>query len=512
MKRNGQWQEVEWHRVLLEIADRTLAIIEQHGADQIAALASPNSTLEEFYLLQKWMRALGSNHIDHRLRQQDFSDQELAPEFPHLSMPIAEVENCQAILMVGSHLRYEQPLLGLRIFKAVQDGALVMAINPKDYTFNFNINNKLISVDIVGCLAEVACALSQNNHREPLPVLSRFKPRAEALAIAQNLQRAGSKALILMGEYALSHPQAGLIRALVHFISEQTQAANGTLTEGANSAGAWLAGAVPHRGPNGVKIEKAGDNAFNLLTENPRRAYFLLGLEPELDSIAPAQALQSLKQAGLVVCMTPFVTSAMEEYADFILPITPMTENAGTFVNVNGLFQSFSAVSVPLQEAKPAWKIIRVLANFMELPEFEYEDIHSLQKEMNSLISTQRNLANSHLSHMPAIPFWDNGRLIRLAPWPLYRSDPLVRRSLALQETMQESHLARIAINSASAAQYGLIAGQKVTARQGDSQVTLSLIIDDRLASGVVFIPSALPETAGFGQASAEISLHGEVE
>ncbi len=504
MKRNGQWQEVDWHRVLLEIADRTLAIIEQHGADQVAALASPNSTLEEFYLLQKWMRAFGSNHIDHRLRQQDFSDQDNAPEFPHLSIPIAEIEKCEVILLVGSHLRYEQPLLGLRVFKAVQDGAQVMVINPMDYNFNFTVKEKLISADMLGCLADVAEALNPKNHQS--------KPRREALAIAQALQKSGNKAVILMGEYAQCHPQAGFARALVRNICEQTQAAHGVLTEGANSAGAWLAGALPHRGPNGVKINTPGDHAFSLLSDSVKRAYFLLGLEPELDCIAPAKALKSLKQAGLVVCLTPFVTPTMEEYADFILPIVPVTENTGTFVNVNGLFQSFSAVSVPSADAKPAWKIIRVLANFMELPGFEYEDIHQLQTELNQFISSEPRLENIPQSHMPTVPVWENGCLTRLAPWPLYRSDPLVRRSLPLQETMRESHLSCIAINSTSAVKYNLKPGQRVTARQGDSQITLPLIIDERLASDIVFIPSALPETAGFGQASAEISLQGEVE
>jgi NADH-quinone oxidoreductase subunit G len=497
----------------LEIADRTLAIIEQHGPEQIAALASPNSTLEEFYLLQKWLRAFGSNHIDHRVRQQDFDDQDQAPLFPHLDIGIDAVEGCQSILLVGSNIRYEQPLLGLRINKAVQDGAQVMSINPKDYHFNFNVIEKLISVDIVGCLAEVAAALNnQNKHTGSNSHWSRFTPRPQALTIAENLKKTGKKAVILLGEYALSHPQASLLRALVRYICEQTSAASGIMTEGANSAGAWLAGAVPHRGPNGIKISKPGEDAYRLLTSAGKKAYFLLGLEPEMDCIAPAQALQNLKQASLVVCLTPFITSDMEEYADFILPITPHTENAGTYVNINGVSQFSPAVTIPSPEVKPAWKIIRVLANFMELPGFDYEDIHQLQKEMNEVLPPKPIAINPSSSSLPEISVWEDGRLIRLAPWLLYRSDPLVRRSIPLQETMQESHLNSIAIHSVSASRFGLKAGQRVTACQGDSRVTFPLRIDDRLAPGVVFIPSALPLTTGFGQASVEISLQAENE
>ena len=80
---------------------------------------------------------MGSHHIDHRFRQQDFSDQHLAPAFPNLGMSIADIENLQAVLLVGSHMRYEQPLLGLRLNKAAQDGAQIMAINPMDYRFVF---------------------------------------------------------------------------------------------------------------------------------------------------------------------------------------------------------------------------------------------------------------------------------------------------------------------------------------------------------------------------------------
>ena len=161
VKRNNHWQDVEWHEALLEIADRTQAVREEQGADQIAALISPNSTVEEGYLLQKWLRAMGSSHIDHRIRQQDFSDQQSVPLFPGLGMGIADLESLSVVLLVGSHIRYEQPLLGLRLNKAVQDGARIMAINPMDYQFVFPLQEKLITADVVDGLAQVAAALAK---------------------------------------------------------------------------------------------------------------------------------------------------------------------------------------------------------------------------------------------------------------------------------------------------------------------------------------------------------------
>ena len=210
---------------------------------------------------------------------------------------------------------------------------------------------------------------------------------------------------------------------------------------------------MPHREPGGAVLKKTGANAAELLTTQRKRAYFLLGFEPEMDCAASAAAMETLQQAGLVVCLSPYVTSAMEDYADFILPITPFTETAGTFVNVAGVAQSFAAVSVPYGESKPAWKIFRVLANFMELPGFDYADIHQVQAELQDIIgkvstATPASSAEFKLNSELKNSAKNHEQLFRLAPWPLYRTDPLVRRAGALQETMSNGHLATIAVHS----------------------------------------------------------------
>lgn len=514
MKKNGQWVEVEWQRALLEIIDRTQAICQQQGANQLAALISPNSTLETSYVAQQWLRALGCHNIDHRFRQHDFRDQSAMPLHPGLGLKIADIETLDAVLLLGSHVRMEQPLLAHRINKAYQDGARVMAINPADYPHVFTVADKIITHDIREGLAKLAKVLV-DRAGEKVPALDSVITDHIAEAIADQLQQHQQSAGIFLGEHALHHPHAADIRALVALIQRLTGAKVSELTTGANTAGAWLAGAVPHRGAAGATLETAGLDAKMLLTTDPVRAYFLVNMEPELDTAYPAAALAALQQAGLVVCLTPFATDTMEAYADFILPITPFSETAGTYINAEGQWQSTSAVSVPTGEAKPAWKIFRVLANLMEIPGFEYQTAHEirdlLQQQVGEL--SEHDLAKPSSEHTPLSNLHgqvDTNTLNRLAPWPIYRVDSLVRRADALQATELDAEPS-VGINAATAVALGFNPeqdqGQAITVHQDDQTLSLPLRIDNHLADHVVHLPSGLAETSGFGSSMMPITL-----
>jgi NADH-quinone oxidoreductase subunit G len=504
VKRGGQWHEIDWEPLLMEIAHRTQTICHDQGPDQVAGLVSPSSTSEECYLFQKWMRAFGSHNIDHRFRQQDFRDQDLAPACPGLGMSIPEIENMQTVLLVGSHVRYEQPLIGLRLYQAVQEEAQIMVVNPMDYHFTFPISQKIIASDLINGLAEIAAALSSS------PELSGITPSPQAKAIASRLRQTAGKSVIWIGEYALGHPEAAKIREWVGFICEATQARAGVLPDGANAAGAWLTGAVPHRGPGRGPVAQAGANALSMFIDQPKKAYFLLGLEPEMDCLAPAATLSALRNADLVVCMTSFVTPEMKEYAHYLLPITPITENIGSFVNISGVVQEFLPVSVPYGDSKQAWKILRVLANLMNLEGFDYQNIQAVQDELWKLVNPMPGY-EPFPHKISKVSSERRKGLTRLAPWLMYRVDPMVRRSLPLQQTMAE-HLTHIAIHSSLAKQLNLKSGERVTARQDNSEITLPVHINDRLTPEMVFIPSALAETAGFGRAFAPVTLHKEPE
>lgn len=494
MKKDGQWVEVEWKRALLEIADRTKAIVDNQGADQVAALASPNSTLEEFYVLQKLLRSLGSDNIDHRVRQQDFTDQHTVPEMPTLGCSIEAIENCDAILLVGSDVRSEAPLIGSRINKAYQEEASVMAINAMDYTFTFGVSDKLIATNILLPLMRVAKALESASD-DPV-----------ANAMVKKL-KAADNGMIFIGVDAINHPNSAQIKALVRFIGKETNCRISTITEGANTCGAWLAGAVPHRGPANKVLEHPGRDARSLCTDKPARAYYLFNVEPEFDSAFPAAALAALKEAGLVVCFTAFASKAMEAYADFILPIAPFTETSGTFVNAAGTWQTAKAVTVPQGDAKPAWKVFRAMANFLELEGFAFKTWQQVRDELKQKTEHMPAFKAPDIKITPAAPI--EGDLIRIAPVPMYRVDNLVRRAHALQACVAHDK-ACIAVNANVAKKLGLEAGQRVTATQNESRVTLPLHIDDRLDDKAVLIPSGLKETAGFGQAMAAVTLQRE--
>ncbi len=503
MKKNGQWIEVDWERALLEIADRTRCIVNEQGADQIAGLASPSSTAEELFLLQKLIRALGSHNVDHRLRQQDFSDQDLLPSFPGLNTKIADIESLNAVLLIGSNIRFEQPLIAHRINKAVADAADVMAVNSVDYPFAFPVKDKMIvsPANMVEAVAQIAKALADLS-KESVKELAKVKPSDAAKAIAKKLHEAEKPALFL-GQQAWQHENAAEIRSLAHVIARLSGATANILTTGANSAGAWLAGAVPHRSAAGGTVAANGKNAKELLTSHPVRAYFLLNIEPEFDTAYPAQALEALKKAGLVVCVSSFSSPTMESYADFILPLAVFTKTPGSYVNAEGKWQSFAAVSPPYHEAKPGWKILRVLANFLELEGFNYKTAHEVQDELKHLVEAMPKVERDEHA-IPKVVASD--ALTRFAPWPIYRVDALVRRSAPLQEAGLQVQ-PYVVLNSATAATLGFDEGDAVKATQGDSSLTLPLAINDSLADNTVMIQSGLEETAGFGQAEAPITL-----
>lgn len=493
IKREGQWQTVEWPQALAEVVSRTRDTINTHGAAQLGALTSANATIEELYLLQKLLRGLGVTHIDHRTHTQDFSDQQLMPSFPNLGIPIREIDKQQMILLIGSDVRFEQPIISHRINQAHLEGTKVLAINPMDYSFIFGVDHKIIVSpnEFTQALQRVDAALSSD-----------AKNTNEFTVMADFLKSSQKKAIFL-GAYALNHPDAALIRAFAKSIAEKTGASLGMLTEGANSAGAWLAGAIPHRGAAGATLEKTGFDARTMLTTNPLKQYFLFNLEPEFDCTYSAAALKTLSQADCVVAFTTFTTPAMENYADILLPIAPFTETSGTYVNVEGQWQSFPATGVAHEESKPAWKILRLLGNQFDLPGFDYQTSEAVHHEIKQAVDAMQPLPMGTLPIPTTLP--NKTGLFRLAPWPIYRTDALVRRSKPLQETMVDSGI--VFTNQRTANRHQLIGSQQVRVKQNDSEAIFTFAIDDRLADDAVLLPSGITETAGFGQAEALISL-----
>jgi len=373
IRRDGEWQETDWQSALNFAVDGLRGVIEKHGAESIGALASPISTTEEFYLLQKLFRSLGSGNIDHRLRQKDFSDDDSAPVFPGLEIPIAELETRKAILLVGSNIRKDQPLLGLRVRKAALAGAKVMAINPLDYDFHFKISAKNIvsSSQLAASLARVATALAKSKNVDIPAEISAWADNQSAndieTAMANTLAEQGNDTVVLLGTVAHQHPDFAALKAISQWISDTCGAKLGVLAE-ANSAGAHLAGCIPQRGALGSKDAVKGNSA-NAMLDDSCNAFVLFGAEPELDCLRSAAARKAMNDADFVVSISAFHSNM--DFSDVLLPTTPFTETSGTFVNCEGKVQSFQAAVTPKGEARPGWKILRVLGNLFECDGFD---------------------------------------------------------------------------------------------------------------------------------------------
>ncbi len=505
VKKDGKWQETDWDTALTFAADGIKRIAAQSGAASLGALAADWSTTEELYLLQKLMRSIGSAHIDHRVRQQDFSDQDEMPSFPWLGRSIASLSSADAVLLVGSNIRHEQPLLGQRLRQAALAGARISVINPMDYAFHFPVEETLIDAPaaMVGQLAAVVRAAAEIKGAAPegLDALGGTEIEARHRTIAESLIDA-ENGTVLMGNITAYHPAGSALRQLGSLLAELTGVRLGFLAEGGNSAGAWLSGALPFRGTAATDVE-AGKDWMGMF-EAGLKGYLLLGLEPERDCIDPALARRSLEQAEFVVALSAYDTPAMREYADAILPIALYPETSGTYVNAEGRWQSFTGCVNPPGEARPGWKLLRVFGNLLDLEGFGYMGSDEVLAEVQGACSAVR--PDNHRSwKAPSLGSAHTG-LVRLTDFPLYTVDPIVRRAEPLQAT---SHAGPAAVHACAAtlADAGLNDGDRARVLSGDSSAELPVMADERVPQGCVYIPSGKTGSETLGGAFDTVEI-----
>jgi NADH-quinone oxidoreductase subunit G len=484
IKQGGAWVAVDWNTALGYVADGLKRVKAEFGAAGIGALGSAHSTVEELHLLAKLTRALGSENIDHRLRQTDFASSDGAR---WLGMPIAELSALQRVLVVGSFLRKDHPLFAQRIRQAARHGAQVTKLSALDDDWALPVAHKLIEAPSrwVAALAEIAAAVAAEKGT-PAPVTT--TPGDPAKSIAKSLL-SGERKAVLLGNAAMQHPQATQLLALANWIGQHSGAKVGVLGEAANSVGAQLVDALP--GPGGL-------NAGQMLTQ-PMKALLLLNVEPTFDAADPAAANAALAGAGLVVALTPFKDAAVEN-ADVLLPIGPFTETSGTFVNAEGRVQSFTGVVRPLGDTRPAWKVLRVLGNLLGLSGFDFESSQQVLAE--ALGDGPMKLSNEAAgdSTQP----WSAGGSIeptmeRLADVPIYCTDALVRRAPSLQLTADARNAAFASLPSKLWQALALQAGDRVRVSQGSNSVLLPAREDTTLAGTAVRVPAGHPHTADLG-------------
>jgi len=430
VKQDGTWEDIGWDEALKILAEN----LQGAGAGRTGILASPGATLEECHLLARLADHIGTANIDSRVRQRDFSDQDNDPVFPWLGSTIAELETSDAILVVGSNLRKEVPIIAHRVRKAALAGSKVSFVNNEAFEYHFAVEENMHDGGLVEQLAGIAVAAAG---RKKLPksveeLVKGVKASASQKRIAASLADA-EQAQILLGLIAGRHQASSALRALAAAISKLTGAKFGVLSEGSNSAGASLAGVLPHRGSGGNERKAAGLNAAEMLDE-ALDAVLLYGLEPDRDICCADGAVKKLAGQKFVAALTSFNSDALQDAADLLLPIGTFAESAGTFINCEGRWQSFLGVSNLPGEARPGWKVLRVLGNLLDADNFDYQTSEEVRDELGDLLGNiepdnqytgKKALGKINGADDPAARI----------DIPIYDTDAMVRRARALQLT-----------------------------------------------------------------------------
>jgi NADH-quinone oxidoreductase subunit G len=495
IKQDGQWQTTDWQTALEYVAHGLRNVRHEHSVDSIAALATPYSTLEELSLLQKMIRGLGSENVDFRLRQSDtVADRSFTP---WLGMSIDAFSHLKRVFVIGSFLRKDHPLLAAKLRTAVRRGAQVSLLHATDDDLLMPIANKLIAApsDWLALLGEVAVAVAQSKQIDAPAALAQLQPSATAKQIAAGLLSGEPRAIVL-GNAAAQHPQSSQLHALAQWIATNSNAHFGYLTEAANTVGGYLAKALP-----------ANRNLAVAQFIQAKKAYVLLNVEPELDCANPQLARSALDKAEMVVVMSPYRHGM--DYADVLLPIAPYSETSGTFVNAEGRAQGFNGTVKPLGDTRPAWKVLRVLGNFLGLDNFAYESSEDIRNEVLGVKTLDGLDLSQRLSNNADIPLHTpqtSTEIQRVADVPIYFSDAIARRSESLQQTV-DAQAPKVKLSANLAQSLGVSAGSLVRVTQGTGSVTLPCAIESGLPNNVVRLAAAHTTTAALGSMFGSIKV-----
>ncbi len=516
IKVDHNWQVCSWEEALNTAVDGIKQLVDKQGASTLGALLSPSATTEELYLAQRLMRGIGSNNIDHRLRQSDYATQESDPLYSGLAMPINELATQDAIFIIASNTRKEQPIIAHHIRQASlkQGGCHISTLNPVDYATNFDVDTKIISAPIAIFLQlQSLCKalVTQSKSIEVAEDLADLIKDASVLkqhkAIVKSLADA-EKSVILLGSLSQTLPDYSALRMLAAFIAEHTQSTLSFLTSGANASGAYLAGAIPHR--TACNEEATQGLATQQMLDESLGAYLLLGVEAEFDIENPEKAMAVLSSA-FTVSISSYLTENMKQYSDVILPCATYTETSGSFVNIAGDWQDFNAIVEPLGEARPAWKILRVLGNLFNIDNMDYMSSKEVKDE---LFEKYQNTPKAEkinqikwLSPAKIVHLADG--FYRIGDFSIYSIDSVVRRSGALQLTEDGKNQNIVRVNAKMAKTINIESGDDVSLKQTNVHCTSVLEIDDSIPDNCFYFPHSTELSSTMGCSFSAIEIAG---
>ncbi|MBT8061435.1 MAG: NADH-quinone oxidoreductase subunit NuoG, partial [Gammaproteobacteria bacterium] len=498
IKLDGQWRDVSWEQGVSATAEALGAAREAHGGEQIGFLMSPSCTSEEYYLAAKLARALECENIDYRLREIDFSDHAVRQQYALFEKKIGEIEHCDAILLVGSNIRHEAPILGHRVRKAWQSGAQISAVNPLDWNFHFDLESAVICApqQWVSELAKVAKSI-ENDGRASIPdelkaLIPGGEPGAEHQSIAKQLKES-EHGLVICGQAAMAHPSASALRQLARWIAKSTGCALNLLPHGANTTGAAHFGALP--GEAGLDVRAMLDQA--------RKTYVLWGIEPDFDIANPALAQAALDAADTVIAVASHATPQLESVADVILPLAPIAESDGSFENLDGTTLSFSAAGKVRGEARPGWKILRRIGAVIDAQGFSQVNIAEVQAEMAGEEDRKPGADDSW-------PKFNKPRsakgLHRVGETPMYGVDALCRRSDALQATAHADS-GFVGLNPKDGKDLGLAHGDKTAVDQGGEAIELEVRLSEEVPQGAAWLRTSTCVSRALGDSFGSINI-----
>ncbi|MFC3146498.1 NADH-quinone oxidoreductase subunit NuoG [Piscinibacterium candidicorallinum] len=476
LKRDGTWEAVDWPTALASTVE-VLGAARGGGSAALGALYGSLSTTEEIFLLNKLIRALGSDNIDYRVAHREFAaDSE--PGIDWLGMSVAEVGQLDRVLLVGSDLRKDHPVLAARIRTAAKRGTKVSVVHSTDDDLLMPIAAKCIvrPSAIAQTLAQIAVALAKEKGVAAPASLHGVQP-TECASVAAKSLASGSRVGVFLGNAALHSVHSGSIRSLAAWIARQSGGRFGVLGEGANAVGAQALGAVRPGGPV---------QSNSLLVMN---------LEPQLDGHLAALLARSAQRK---IALTPF-RSAAEDWADIMLPIAPWSETPGSFVNAEGRLQTFNASVKPQGEARPGWKVLRVLGEQLRLGSFTYDSAEAVRAEaLGEGFALSGKLGEGKAAVVAVVPQPVTGGLECATPMPIYRSDLIVRRANSLQQTA-DAKPPMVAVHPDTAAQLGLVIGSAARVRSQSGEAVLPVSADESVPAGVVRLPAGHAATNVFG-------------
>jgi NADH-quinone oxidoreductase subunit G len=433
IRQGNEWRETDWESALAKVATGLRA-----NAKSLGVLASSSSTIEELYLAARLARGLGSSNIDHRLRQRDFRDQTSDPLFPNLGMSIADVPSLSSLLVIGANLRREVPILAHHVRKAALRGARIALVNPHRFPYLFPVAaEKVVAsgqqvAELAAILTAVAEAAGKSVPEHVLTATRDARVEDSHRAVATALLT-GEKRAVWVGALSARHSSYADIRSLAAAIAQVSGASFGTLAEGGNAAGAYLAGAVPHREPGGKAVGQPGLTAAEML-RNPQKAYLLVGgVEPWADSIE-AESVKALSKAEFVVAITPFANEQLKKVAHVLLPMGTFAETSGTYVNLEGVWQTQTGAAQPVGECRPGWKILRVLGNLLDFSGFDYLSSEEVRDELRKLCGETPQSAYKGTHRVTQLRATGEVSVVDV---PMYQIDALVRRAPSLQKTRE---------------------------------------------------------------------------